>query len=191
MNAGERWTGLWGGINPKMSKRPFVNACAITLSLFILTASAEGQTTKAREGPANAPEGELIEAITRLASPVRTNLKLRMHLAVRVEENRQLIALVDELLERFPESSYRDHVLIHKLAALADLARAQPEYLKQLIILTNRIERRSAKGELASENAFYALGAFVLGARFEKMPQGRRLRGTMERYQAFLEDYPK
>jgi thiol-disulfide isomerase/thioredoxin len=77
------------------------------------------------------------------------------------------------------------------MSALSGLARSNPQHLRELLTLTDRISKENPTGRLASETAYFAIQGFVLGARLEDMPEERRHLGTRERYEAFLEDYPK
>ena len=103
----------------------------------------------------------------------------------------ETITHVDALLTRFANSPFADEANATKLKALAELARSDQDRLGQLLELTAKIDRGNPGPRLASENAFYAIQGFVLGARLEKMPPARRLLGTVERYEAYLKDYPR
>ncbi len=102
----------------------------------------------------------------------------------------EAITHVDALLARFANSPFTEKVTTTKLKALAELARSDRARLDQLLELTAKIDRGNPSPRLASENAFYAIQGFVLGARLEKMPPPRRMEGTVERYEAFLTDHP-
>ncbi len=102
----------------------------------------------------------------------------------------QLLATLDELLIKYPKSKFREQALILKLRTLAPLARVDPSFWKMLDALTHEIAQENPTGELAAARDFAALDVFVIGARLENMPRERRLRGTFERYEAFLEDHP-
>ena len=152
-------------------------------------------------GPAPAPdvpgipEGEseasLIEKIKRFAHPQRAGLSGKRPLAGQVAVKTQTLVYIDALLTRYPETFFKEDALIAKLSVLADLARIHPMYLEQFLSVTAEIDRGKPGERLAAENAFFAIQAFVLGARVEKMPESRRLLGTRERYEAFLGDHPK
>ena len=98
---------------------------------------------------------------------------------------------VDALLKRYPNTAYKDEALILKLDVYSGLAQADRRYVQELLVLTDSIACEKPQGRLASENAYYAIQAFVHGARLEDMPEERRLMGARERYEAFLEDYPE
>ncbi len=100
-----------------------------------------------------------------------------------------LLDAIEALLTRFPETGLRDEAQITRLETLARLARSDSGFVGKLLELTDSIAASKPRGNLASENAFYAVQAFVLGARLEQMPEDRRLRGTLERYKAFVEDF--
>ena len=142
------------------------------------------------QNPGRATEDQLVERIEKLSTSLRGGLPLQARVTLNAGQLREIILTVDELLRRYPTSSHKDKAIATKLAALAELARARPRYLEQLISFTDEIAEGNPQGWLASENTFYAIQAFVLGARYEDMPDERRLRGTIERYEAFLEDHP-
>ncbi|MCH7871298.1 MAG: TlpA family protein disulfide reductase [Planctomycetes bacterium] len=102
----------------------------------------------------------------------------------------EAITHVNVLLARFANSRFTEQVTATKLKALAELARSDQDRLDELLELTAEINRGNPGPRLASENAFYAIQGFVLGARLEKIPARRRLAGTVERYEAFLTDHP-
>jgi hypothetical protein len=150
----------------------------------------EPSTPEEIQVPADASEKDLIAEIVDLTASLDTPtptpdafLKL---------SNRKIKALahINALLERFPDTSFRTEALILKLSLLRDLARLQEPFLGELLRLTQQLSRQDLPARLAEENAYSELQAFVLGARLEDMPAPTRLRGTAERYQAFLEDYP-
>ncbi|MGB2984786.1 MAG: hypothetical protein WBE26_02795, partial [Phycisphaerae bacterium] len=153
--------------------------------------TAVGQTTDQPNSPKDVSEASLVENIKRLSKPELVGLSDAQPLPLQLAVKQQTLAYIDALLERYPKTSFREEALVIKLRTLADLARVHPAHLQQLLSLTDEIARGGAKDRLASENAFYAIQAFVLGARHEGMPERRRLIGTRERYEAFLEDYPK
>ena len=134
-------------------------------------------------------EQALIGKIGQLSEPIQTNLSLAIQLQVLAPRSQKTLALIDELLTRFPETAFKNEALIIKLRTLAELARTDPGYLRELLALTDKIGADNPTGELAAENAFHAIQGFVLGARLEKMPEEHRLLGTLERYEAFVEDY--
>lgn len=103
----------------------------------------------------------------------------------------EAITHVDILLTRFAHSPFAEEATATKLKALAELARSDQDRLDELLELTAEIDRGNPGPRLASENAFYAIQGFVLGARREKMPPPQRLAGTVERYEAYLTDYPR
>lgn len=136
-------------------------------------------------------EQELAERIDKLSSSLRTDLPFQMRLMVNAQQLREIVTISDDFLKRYPKSHVRDRVLVAKLTALAELSRTQPEYLEQLIALTQEISSGRPKGPLASECAFCAIQTFVLAARRDGMTRERRMQGAMERYRAFLDDYPR
>jgi len=134
-------------------------------------------------------EEKMFERIERLSASLRTDLPFQLRLASNVSQLRQVVSISDNFLKLYPKSSMRDRVLIAKLAALAELSRMRPEYLEQLLALTQEISSGQPKQPLASECAFYSIQSFVLAARREGITHDRRMRGTMERYRAFLDDH--
>ena len=140
--------------------------------------------------PEDVPESYLIDNITRLAPTPIPGVPIELELTLHGSEKQELLAYVDALLEHYPQSPFRRQALIIKLQTLAQLARGRPDYLQQLLSLTGEISSGNPRGELASENAFYAIQGFVLGARYEGMPERQRIQGTVERYEAFLQDHP-
>ena len=141
--------------------------------------------------PEDKSEASLIEKIKESAHPERAGLSGKRPLAAQFAVKIQALAYIDQLLARYPKTTFREEAWIAKLTVLADLARLNPGYLEALLSLTSQIDRGTPGERLAAENAFFAIQAFVLGARVEKMPEARRLSGTRERYEAFLEDHPK
>jgi len=129
------------------------------------------------EIPSDASEQFLIQEIVRLSASGK-----------QAADMMKAVTYIDELLRRYPRTEFKDQALTTKLGVLAKLARVNPEYLHVLLQLTEQISRSDVGEELACESAFYAIQAFVLGARSEGMPEDRRLMGTFERYEAFLED---
>lgn len=135
-------------------------------------------------------EAQLIKMIKALAEPGHTKLAPAEEKEFQERHHMQLLATLDELLIRYPKTKFREQALILKLRTLAPLARVDPRFWKMLDALTHEIGQENPTGELAAARDFAALDVFVIGARLEGMPQERRLRGTFERYQAFLEDHP-
>ncbi len=101
-----------------------------------------------------------------------------------------LLNTIDSLLSRFPNTSFKGEALIAKLKTMARLAQADPAYVGKLLELTDSIGKTNPRGELASENTYFAVQAFVFAARLEGMSENRRLLGSIERYKAFIEDFP-
>lgn len=169
-------------------------------ALSPLLAEPPGDTkapaAKSEEGSPEKPEHAvveqrvLIDRIEKLALRGSPEFQADLDLAARIPEQADLVAAVDALLKSYPDTVYREPALIAKLAALGLLARTASDRLDQLLALTEEIARTNPKGELASENAYFAIQAFILGARREKMPDQRRMEGAMERYRAFLSDFP-
>lgn len=154
---------------------------------------AQAQKTPTLPIPDDASAEWLIQRIRRLADFERSEGDRAglQGFGVRTVARQQTLAHIDTLLTRFPDTGFKSEALIVKLAAMAELARFHPIYLTQLLELTDEIGRTKATGELASEGAYFAIQAFVLGARREKMPEQRRLSGTRERYESFLKDHSK
>ncbi|MGD2108279.1 MAG: TlpA disulfide reductase family protein [Phycisphaerae bacterium] len=156
------------------------------VSLMLAVPAASARTTNTDQPS----EQDMIRDVTRLGAFDPDRVPEEERLGTRQAVNQQLVLTVDALLERFPETRFREQALILQLGSLADLARVHTGYLSRLLAQTEQIAKRNPTGRLASENAYYAIQAFVLGARAENMPRERRLRGTQERYQAFLADFP-
>jgi len=135
-------------------------------------------------------ETSLIENIKRLSPPGLPGPSDDRSVAVQLAAKQRLLSEIDTLLQLYPETSYKEDATITKLQTLAELARVHPGFLQELLRLTDLIAGENPKGRLGAENAYYAIQAFVLGARLDGMPEQRRLVGTAERYAAFLEDYP-
>jgi hypothetical protein len=141
------------------------------------------------EIPADATEESLIREIKELTAPKKTNLSPSNEFLFLAKEKARAVTYIDALLERYPQTSFKTEALMSKLALLADLSRLRADYLVELLNLTTELSRKDIPPELAEANAYYEIQAFVLGARHEKMPERRRLRGTVERYRAFIEEF--
>ena len=164
--------------------------CAALGAMIALAAPPAGQAAPPAMIPDGASETHLVNQIERLQASLRTDLPLPARFLANAPRLQEIVGHADELLKRYPKSAYRDKALIAKLTALAELSRGQPRFLEQLRSLTDEVSAGNPRGLLASENAYYAIQAFVLGARYEGMPEDRKIHGTIERYEAFLEDYP-
>jgi len=153
----------------------------MALAVTVRPVPVSAQTPDPSSIPEDASESYVVREIMRMRESTEIDPRLKPL---------YILDYVDTLLERFPNSSFRDEALILKLTSLSGLARTEPRYLQELLSLTERVAKENPQGRLASENAFYAIQAFVLGARVEDMPEERRLLGVRERYEAFLEDHP-
>ncbi|UCE60428.1 MAG: redoxin domain-containing protein [Phycisphaerales bacterium] len=149
-----------------------------------------GQDTPAPAMPENPSEEFLTQNIQRLDEFGRDPMPAGAKYKHQAAGDQVLILYVEMLLEQYPKTAYKDAALIAKLGALARRARMNPLFLQELLTATKEISHSKPKGKLASENAYYAIQAFVFGARYEDMPDERRRKGTIERYRAFIEDYP-
>jgi peroxiredoxin len=138
--------------------------------------------------PADLSERGLIEHIKRSAEAYAgpSPAGFAPMLQVKVE----LIDAIDELLERYPTTDFRVDALILRLQLLADLARHMPTALHRLLAETHRLQESNPKGKLAESVDYYAIQAFVLGARAEGMSEEWRTLGSFERYEAFIKDHP-
>ncbi|MCH8148629.1 MAG: TlpA family protein disulfide reductase [Planctomycetes bacterium] len=136
-------------------------------------------------------EREMVERIDKLSASLRTDLPFQVRLTVNAGQLREIMSIADDFLKRYPRSQARDRVLVAKLLALSELSRMRPVYLEQLIALTQEISSGQPTGPLASECAFCSIQAFILVARRENMTQERRIQGAIERYRAFLDDFPR
>lgn len=175
-----------------MKNRAFLTLWTVAGSLA--GSSAFGaQPTASSTIPDDATEEFLIEQIKRYAGVNLSDLQFpaEQRFLLYTVAQQQILDHADALVTRYPESSFREEALIIKLNALANLATLHPRYIELLLSVTEDVARGRPKGRLAAENAFAAIQAFVLGARHEEMPDERRLKGTLERYEAFLADYPQ
>lgn len=141
--------------------------------------------------PEDATEDSLVTALRRLSIPLESKGPAEAGRLLRETQQRWILAYADALLERFPQTSHREEVLVAKLGAFALLARTDVAHLGKLLRFTEEIEKANPSETLAAENAFYAIQAFVMGARLENMPREKQLQGTIERYHAFLDDYQR
>lgn len=148
------------------------------------------QPPSAPDAAGNLAEAALIARIQKLGEPPKTSGSRRDQFLKALPAMQESLRLSDELLARFPESSFRTDAMIVKLRVLSALARSGPIYIERFRVFTDEIARSGASGRLASEGAFYAIQAFVFGSRHEKTSEDLRLRGTRERYDRFLTDYP-
>jgi len=167
-----------------------IAALAATMPFGARTSPAQGPTFAKPEIPADAGEAFLIENIKRLTAEDSDENRPAPSVEKKLKKQAEALAYIDALLARFPESNFREEAMILRLSCLASLARVSNEHLDKLLSQTSTISEQPPSGRLASENAYYAIQAFVLGARRENMPPERRLAGGMERYEAFLADYP-
>ncbi len=169
------------GDGGKMRKAPILGWFLVGMIAVMGTVQTAAQQRQVEPIPARATEHSLIKEIERLreADDMGRNLRLL-----------RTIDYVDALLDRYPETDFRGEALTLKLAALAGLSRVHSSYAGELLSLTEQIASEKPTGRLASENAYYAIQAFVHAARLEDMPEQARMFGTQERYVAFLEDYP-
>lgn len=173
--------------------------CIIALGMSVLIATtpsvsrAQPQPTSppAATVPADATEETLVDQIRRLQTLTDGRPTNEREAALRIIARQELLALVDSLVTRFPDSGFQGQALVIRLQTLAALSRAHPTYLGLLLSETTRISASHPKEPLAAENDFYAIQAFVLGARREGMTEERRVLGTIERYEAFLTNHPK
>ena len=162
---------------------------AVAVSGFVMPLLLRADDAPSAE---NAKEEQgLLERIDKLSASLRTDLPLPVRLTLNDGQLRQIVSISDDFLKVFPKSPARDHVLVAKLAALAELSRTRPEYLEELLALTKEVSAGQPKEPLASECAFYAIQAFVHAARRAGMGRDRRMHGTVERYASFLDDYPQ
>ena len=165
--------------------------CAWCLALSAAPVSAHRYVpARPSQDPAETSEENLIQYIRNFRRILEYQDKKARRVGARAILSEELITHADALIVRFPNSSFKDEAIVAKLGALAELARTKSPYLGELLALTGEIARQNPAGQLASENEFYAIQAFVLAARREKMPEPKRLQGTAERYVAFLEGYP-
>ncbi len=139
----------------------------------------------------NATEQDLLAALRRVSIPLEGKGRPEAERLLREVQQRWILAYADALIERFPASDDLEEAVLARLRALAFLARTDDANLDRLLSLTKAITRSQPSATLAAENDFFAIQAFVWGARRENMPRDMQLRGTVERYEAYLEDHPR
>lgn len=139
----------------------------------------------------NATEQDLLAALRRVSIPLEGKGRPEAERLLREVQQRWILAYADALIERFPASEDLEEAVLARLRALAFLARTDDANLDRLLSLTKAIARSQPSATLAAENDFFAIQAFVWGARRENMPRDMQLRGTVERYEAYLEDHPR
>ncbi|GEM_PF-2360708 len=154
-------------------------------------ATGEGEPPTAAPSLESMPEEKLIRLIRGLAEPGTTKLAPDEERRFQAARRLELLTAVDELLERFPKSEFRDQACIIKLGVLGRLSRLHPQFLATLDEFARQVAAGHPQGELAAHMDFAAIQVFVAGARLENMPEERRLKGTLERYEAFLVDHPE
>jgi len=174
-----------------MRLRRAIVSLLIPLSAAWLTAVSRGALAQETAPPTVSlpSEAELVDQIKKLRGDKGDHSRLS-DAATKRDNSGALLDAVDALLDRFPQSEFKEQALLTKLETLSRLAQTRSEYVGRLLELTESVAKVNPKGELASENAYFAVQAFVLGARLEEMPENRRLLGTLERYKAFVDDYP-
>ncbi len=149
------------------------------------------QTPDGPEFPSDAPESYFIDVIKTLREPPSRGGDPEAGIAKFGLKRSDLMSVIDEFLKRFPKSSFREDAILAKLATLAQYARIHPEFAHELLKYQEDLAKENPSQRIREESDFYALQAFVLAARAENMPEDRRLQGAVERYEAFLSDYPK
>ncbi len=175
-----------------------VAACMLLPDAIRSFAVAEEQAKPAVSAPETAlvkpgavDEAKLIGRIKELTRRDRTNYPPEAERAIRLLEQQDTLELIENLLKRFPGTSFREDAVIIKLGIYAEFSRIKVEYLEQLLAMTQEIAAGKPSKILAAENDFYAIQAFVYAARNEGMPVERLRLGTAERYRAFLDGYPE
>ncbi len=150
----------------------------------------QDDTGSAANKPEYASEKEIIAALEEMRdAPGAEYTPADLH-GAGVDHKKKIIETVDELLRRYPKTTWRDEALILQMQTLAHLSRVKPEHLGRFHAVTDKVQKSKPTGALAVEGAYYSIQAFVMAARAEKMPQERRWLGALERYQAFVEDFP-
>lgn len=176
------------------ARRPcgaILNACflAVVLSATGL-AAAQTPPPAAAGADTNRTEEQLIAALDKMRDDPRADF-LPGDLASHGNDHKeQIIATVDELLRRFPRTTHRDEALILKMEMLAHLSQVNHHAIGLLLQTTREIQATKPEGKLAVMTAYYSIQAFVVASRVEDMPEQQRLYGALERYRAFVEDYP-
>lgn len=160
--------------------------CLATIPTLVISALACVEPARAqetREGSADkAPSKELL--LEEFHS-LREN-----YLPTEVGHLRRLVELADQLQPEDKASQLYEKTALARLQALAALARLEPAALGELLKTSRAMKESDLPRELQAEAAFYAIQGFVLGARYEDMPEDKMRRGTQERYEAFVVDYP-
>lgn len=158
--------------------------------VWLPTTLAAAQDQVDSDASQNASEEEIIGALEEMRDAPEASFTPADPYGFGIRHKEDIIGMVDELLRRYPDTDYREEALILKMQMLAHLARVAPQYVGQLLIVTNQIQQGKPEGNLAANTAHFSIQAFVLAARLEEMPEERRLLGALERYQAFVDDFP-
>ena len=99
--------------------------------------------------PNEAAEQVLISEIQRLANPERRNLSSADARSLVHDDRFRVITFVDELLRRYPRSTFKDDALVVKLGAHADLALLRPSYLGAFRRLIEELCKTTDRGAVA------------------------------------------
>ncbi len=161
--------------------------CAVMACTMALPPRAFAQFRAPDAIPPHAAESDLILEMRQLRDETSPRRNARFH---------RIVQLADALLERYPHSEFKTDALILKLTVFSGLSRTDSKYIKKLQDLTESIAKdlaalaesgtSPASGDkLASENAYYAIDAFVMAARRDEMPDKARLAALEKRYEAF------
>ncbi len=180
----------WSGLDMR-----FRYCFAILFMLSIVhVAPALGQNAADTNQKNDTSESSLIEEIKESRASVSVGVVDRAEIEAKIVRYEKALSQVDKLLSTHPGTSFKEDALVFKMEVLSELSRIRPKYQRQLLKATSTIAedeliRKNPKGKLASENAFFAIQAFVYGARSEGMPRDRQRQGAVERYEGFLNDY--
>ncbi len=154
--------------------------------LLVFAAGSGTALGQVRSNRIKVPEGLKESKIIQTLQDLREDIS--------ITRNVRLVSIwgfADALVERFPNSTFRVEAQLFRLSALSGLAATDAYYITSLREATESIACETPDGRLAAENAFFAIQAFVYGARQESMAKEKLLAGTKERYEAFLDDYPE
>lgn len=172
-------------------RSPTESVSLLVLFSLALVSVALAQDSRILPYAKNAPENLVVGLIKKMSEPEPQRLSIDLEIELQASEKQQLLAAIADLEERFPKSDFLSEAKVIKLKTLAELARVDSAYLDLLLLETRAIAGSDPAKELSAQNDFYAIQAFVLGARRENMPEKRQHLGLLERYEAFLQDHPE
>ncbi len=157
------------------------------------TPDEDGVAFYSTKVPDDATEAWIIDMIKQLSDPKSMEVEGNLvdHYQFTGEAPFIRIAYVDQLLERYPTTQYRDEATIAKLEALEEVAPQSYKRTRDLAAMTSLLTHEPHTLRLAIQAAFYNIRAFQLLARHEKISMERWLPGAIRRYEDFIRRYPK